>query len=96
MKETNTKFNKLIEEYEKERQKWIEAGKPLRSSEEIKQIHNICSKCVHFKPKNKKKGTCTLCGCSIKKKGNLLNKAAWGTTECPDNPPRWPVEHNEE
>ncbi len=88
-------ISELIETYSIEREEWIEAGKPLRSAEEIKSIHSICVSCPHFQPKSPTKGNCRLCGCTIKAKGKTLNKAAWGNKKCPDNPSRWPSGSNE-
>jgi len=79
-----------IDSYEKEHREWVEAGKPLRTNEEIEQIHNICSECPHFDKANERRGNCHWCGCQIRMRGKYLNKAAWGTTECPDpDGPRW-------
>lgn len=75
--------------YKRERDVWVEAGKPLRSPEQIKEIFNICKGCPFFDESEAGVGNCGICGCFIKEKGNLLNKAAWATTQCPHNPPKW-------
>jgi hypothetical protein len=43
----------------------------------------ICQQCEHLKD-----GACGLCGCNCNN-GGLLNKLAWASESCPDNPPRW-------
>ena len=59
--------------------KWVNAGKPLRSAEEISKIYyEQCAKCPEIDH-----NTCSLCGCKLKPKGNTLNKIAWATEECP-------------
>jgi hypothetical protein len=64
---------------------WNKEGRPLRSAEEIADIYdNVCAKCPFFK-----KDHCGLCGCGIKRDGTFLNKLAFATESCPDNPSRW-------
>ncbi len=71
--------------YLEERKKWTEAGRPLRKPEEIKSLyHDHCEPCEH-----REKNTCGICGCYVKPEGVFFNKLAWGSTVCPDDPPRW-------
>lgn len=80
----------LVKRYSAERTKWVEAGKPLRSPEEIFTIfNNICSECEYFNRLSKKSGECLICGCHLKEKSTILNKLAWATTKCPKTPPKW-------
>lgn len=78
-----------------ERKKWIEAGKPMRSEEEIKRIHDLCSQCPMFR---KKEGhisgydKCGICECNLHPTSKTLNKIAWATTECPKDDPEWTAE----
>ncbi len=79
-----------IHSYEKELTEWLDAGKPLRTTEQIEAIHQTCSECPHFDKVNARRGTCRWCGCQIRMRGKHVNKAAWGTTKCPDpDGPRW-------
>ena len=64
--------------YKKERKKWVDAGKPMRTDERILQIYNEKCEPCDFRRKNR----CGFCGCFVKPKGTLLNKIAWGTTRC--------------
>ena len=66
--------------------KWIAAGSPRRSYEEVARIYDsVCVNCNRF---SKKFGTCRICGCSVNKsKSALLNKIEMATERCPDG--RW-------
>lgn len=86
----------LTKRYTKEREVWVNAGKPLRSPEEIERIFTICSACPFFFAKSSASGSCSICGCQIKKRGKLMNKAAWATTECPKTPSEWLPNQNPE
>lgn len=72
--------------YVSAREKWIQAGRPVRSTEEMAAIFAICEAC----PSDKYKplpvvdgGTCRACGCGIAKERKVANKIAWGTEVCP-------------
>lgn len=88
----------LIKQYEKEKKKWKKAGKPMRTKEEMERIYSICSKCPLFQ---KDEGwvpgydKCGVCQCNLHPTAKKLNKIAWGTTHCPDNPPKWGQENVE-
>jgi len=85
-----------IVRYIRERKKWRDAGSPVRLAEHIKQLHQICSDCDNF---NKDGGfakgydQCGLCKCNLHPENVDLNKLAWGTTECPAEPPLWTAEY---
>jgi len=80
----------LIRNFRKERKKWLNAGRPLRTQKQMHTIfEDICSKCDYFEPTGKDKGKCQRCGCRLSKDGIMLNKIAWATTQCPDDPPKW-------
>jgi hypothetical protein len=85
-------LKELEERYRKERKKWVEAGKPIRSPERMQEIHDICSECPLFK----KKGgwlpgydRCGECQCNLHPSHHTMNKIAWGTTHCPLDDPMW-------
>lgn len=86
----------LTKRYTKEREVWVNAGKPLRTPEEIERIFTICSACPFFFANSSASGSCSICGCQIKKRGKLMNKAAWATTECPKTPSEWLPNKNPE
>jgi len=83
-KGTRGGFAKQTKRYMNARQKWTQNGKPVRSQERINEIFKTCQRCPHFTG-----SACSLCGCRITMKGNFMNKLAWATESCPDNPPRW-------
>jgi hypothetical protein len=71
------------------RRKWVAAGKPQRSPEQIAEIFDtICTPCEHFRPTGDGKGTCDKCGCRLKRQGGLLNKILMATESCPID--KWP------
>lgn len=77
-----TSFIKKIKKYGTAVKKWVDAGKPLRTDEEIVRIYDeICVPCEHFK-----EDSCGLCGCRLKRDvANATNKIAMATEECPIN-----------
>ena len=65
--------------------RWVAAGRPRRTPEEIKNLYdNECKLCPFF---NEKKQTCghSSCGCNLSDKDEFLNKLAWATESCPIN-----------
>jgi hypothetical protein len=76
----------LAGRFAKESIKWVAAGKPYRNQPAINALFDrFCSKCSEYipKPRHHDTGKCNQCGCGISKKIAILNKLAWGTTECP-------------
>jgi len=79
MMETQGIFN-LAYRYTRALSRWIKAGRPVRSEEEIERIYEMCCKpCEAYDG-----GKCRYCGCYV----NLLmsatqNKIAMATEECP-------------
>lgn len=71
--------------------KWIKAGRPMRSQEEILRVHAVCagtdptSRCPEYDPSPSKEnhGTCKQCGCNLSQIGGVLNKIAMATESCP-------------
>ena len=48
----------------KEVAKWVKAGAPLRSADEVARLHAICKACEHWNPKGFIFwGRCNVCGC---------------------------------
>jgi hypothetical protein len=62
--------------------RWVAAGRPTRTEEEIKSIfEDHCNKCEMF---DREKHSCKNCGCSLAQTGNpLTNKLAMKTESCP-------------
>lgn len=61
--------------------RWIAAGKPKRTQEEIDHLFTICQACEHF---SQKVSACRLCGCRINRNHRALgNKLAMATESCP-------------
>ena len=79
---------RMIKRYLLAQTKWIEAGKPLRSTKQIKDIYAICKQCEHF-GKDLFGTKCKICNCRLHPSKKRINKIAMATEICPDNPPRW-------
>jgi hypothetical protein len=62
--------------------RWVKAGRPVRSDEEVAELHaNFCAKCDWF---DKESSRCKGCGCNVKPTGSaLLNKIKMATEHCP-------------
>lgn len=72
--------------------KRILSGFQNRSTLRIWYIFNYkCKPCPNFVPNKNDdcSGSCKICGCRLAAKGVALNKIAWRTEQCPDNPQRW-------
>lgn len=73
--------------YTKATAKWVAAGRPVRSEEEIGRIIEICEACPNYDQRRKR---CKLCGCNVNRSRRAMwNKIAMATEKCPDKPPRW-------
>jgi hypothetical protein len=61
--------------------KWLLAGRPKRTGEEIRKILNICYICDKFTFEK-----CAICGCCVNSKtGGLQNKIVMATEKCPED-----------
>ncbi len=61
--------------------KWIAAGRPTRTNEEVMAIENICKQCEKYEAES---GRCKVCGCKITTPGiAILSKAKLATEVCP-------------
>jgi hypothetical protein len=70
--------------YLSSRREWVDAGKPMRPEDKVKKIFEVkCKVCKHYNG-----SSCNVCGCFVND-GMNVNKIAWATTECPDDPPQW-------
>jgi hypothetical protein len=67
--------------------RWIAAGRPTRSDEEVARIYEqICTPCRYFQVARSR---CRICGCKLGgKPGALRNKIAMATETCPLE--KWP------
>ncbi len=74
------KLTTRIHSYVTALKEWREAGKPIRSDEEVERIFEFfCSKC-----KSHKKNRCLFCGCRIAINGHpITNKIKMATEHCP-------------
>jgi len=79
MNETLNLFSRAYR-YTRALSRWIKAGRPVRSEEEIKRIFEICCEpCEGYA-----EGTCRHCGCRVNlMAAATLNKIAMATEECP-------------
>lgn len=68
--------------------RWVAAGSPGRSQQEIDEVLTICRACDKFTDEGRPR--CKLCGCSVNNKPDgLRNKIAMATESCPMKPPKW-------
>lgn len=82
MTNTNPTFRQRIVSYRDARTRWHEAGKPVRTDEQVTDIYkNICVPCENFL-KRRGGGACKLCGCRLNL-GTRINKLRWATESCP-------------
>lgn len=73
--------------------RWIAAGRPVRSEEQVEVVFGICRTCEHFRAgATELEGSCGVCGCRLRRVGGLFNKIQMATEGCPDKPPRWAPE----
>ncbi len=78
-----------IQQFREEKQKWKDAGSPVRTPEKIAEIFNICSQCEHHIEISSSVYQCGICTCFIRDAGLSANKAAYATTRCPLEEPKW-------
>ena len=62
---------------------WL--GFPKSTPLQILDRYAICEACEEFDPKGSQ---CLVCGCSLSKKKNFMNKLAWADQKCPIG--KWP------
>ena len=61
--------------------RWIAAGRPIRTDEEVEEIVAICEDCDKYKTDEKR---CRVCGCGVSTGGlAIFNKARLATERCP-------------
>lgn len=70
--------------YLESRARWIAAGRPLRTHDEVKSLFQVCEGCPLFQQIKPGVGRCKACGCFLKRSGKHFNKLAWGTESCPE------------
>jgi hypothetical protein len=75
---------KQIQTYWRALKKWVAAGRPERSNEEVAKIHtNHCSQCDWYDVEAQR---CKGCGCKVRPAGvATLNKIKMATEHCPKN-----------
>lgn len=73
--------------YTKAVARWIRAGRPTRSPEQIAAILAICQACEHYEPQQQACGVCK-CRCN-KKPQPLANMIAMATEHCKARPRKW-------
>lgn len=81
-----------IAKFLQEEKKWVLAGRPIRSEDEMQKIHEICRHCEHFEEGHgwlPKYDRCGICGCNLHPTQTAMNKIAMATTKCPLESPRW-------
>lgn len=79
--------------YAKAITKWVAAGKPKRSDEDVARILAICqsNECGKYAVNALIGGRCTVCGCRVNSSQMALaNKIRMATEECPQQ--RWKQE----
>ena len=68
--------------YSRAVRRWVAAGRPVRSEEDVQNIFEIhCKTCEQY---DQKKEACVICGCRVRRRGlALLNKIRMATEGCP-------------
>jgi hypothetical protein len=74
----------LLSNFIKESGKYIKHGMPQVSADVYTKRIKTCYECEHLREESI---SCGMCGC------NMEIKARWGTSSCPDNPPKWEATH---
>lgn len=69
--------------------RWVRAGMPTRTQEQIEQVHQICLDCEYLLHKHTDKQKCGKCGCNISLEMSKRNKLYLATESCPLDPPKW-------
>lgn len=86
---TPAKPRQRLRRYVRALRKWIKAGRPTRSKEEVAKLLAICETCDdHF---HRRKKSCKLCGCRMRGPA-FANKLKMATESCPAKPARWRAE----
>lgn len=86
----------LLKQYRKEKKKWKEAGKPMRSKERMQEIHSICAACPSFNPGGGMLSgydQCGDCQCNLHPEEEKFNKLSWSTTHCSLDEPKWDADY---
>jgi len=90
-----------LNRYRRAIQRWIAAGRPVRSDAEVDHIfEKYCKQCRWFRRPRKRRrrqrskpivsGGCKLCGCRLARDGHALrNKIRMATESCPAKRPKW-------
>lgn len=69
----------LLKTYARAVAKWLDAGRPKRTDEQVDAIMDICGSCQFYKG-----GGCQRCGCRVNRNRNALtNKIRMATENCP-------------
>lgn len=64
--------------------KWNLRGRPIRTVAQTSMIFTTkCEPCDEFDREDEDNGTCSICGCGIRRTGSKFNKLYWATTKCP-------------
>jgi hypothetical protein len=85
-------YGKRYKSLKKAHQRWVEAGKPVRSDERVAEIYDQhCSQCPLL-TETKMGQACKLCGCLLSRERNFMNKLKWATEGCPLPDPKWTSE----
>jgi hypothetical protein len=73
---------RLAYRYTRALTRWIKAGRPVRSEEEIERIFETC--CAPCEGYDAKTSVCRYCGCRVSlSRTATVNKIAMATEECP-------------
>jgi len=71
----------MVRRYAVALKRWMAAGRPTRTDEEVAAIEAICKTCGKYEPIE---GRCSVCGCKILTPGiAILSKARLATENCP-------------
>lgn len=81
--------------YKSARDRWVAAGKPMRTESLMAALFAICEACPTgdyiARPiaPGLSGGQCRVCKCGLARERNVANKIAWATEDCPKG--HWPA-----
>lgn len=78
----------LAKRYAAAVKRWHNAGRPIRSDEEVQRIFAICMGCKYYKPTRNGSGRCLACGCKLRKNPRFI-----GLLDALENKIRMATEH---
>ena len=84
VKKTNPGVMAMTAGYVESTVKWVAAGCPMRTDEEVSEIFvSLCRPCEHSEDLREEAVKCRVCGCGLNLLGAAFNKIRRRTENCP-------------